>query len=47
MPSRPQRAGVRRQREAVPRKRYRLTLSKPGVRDRSRTVLKAFELQLV
>ena len=47
MPGPPQRAGVRRQREAVPRKRYRLTLSNLGVRDRTRAVLKAFELQLV
>jgi len=31
----------------VPRKRARLTLSKLGVRDRTRAVLKAFELQLV
>jgi DNA-binding NarL/FixJ family response regulator len=33
--------------EAVPRKQWRLTLSKLGVRDRTRAVLKAFELQLV
>jgi len=31
----------------VPRERCRLTLSKLGVRDRTRAVLKAFELQLV
>jgi len=31
----------------VPRKRCRLPLSKLGVRDRTRAVLKAFELQLV
>jgi DNA-binding NarL/FixJ family response regulator len=31
----------------VPCKRWRLTLSKLGVRDRTRAVFKAFELQLV
>jgi DNA-binding NarL/FixJ family response regulator len=31
----------------MPRKRRPLTLSKLGVRDRTRAVLKAFELQLV
>jgi len=31
----------------VPRGRCPLTLSKLGVRDRTRAVLKAFELQLV
>jgi DNA-binding NarL/FixJ family response regulator len=31
----------------VPRERCPLTLSKLGVRDRTRAVLKAFELQLV
>jgi len=31
----------------VARKRHPLTLSKLGVRDRTRVVLKAFELQLV
>jgi hypothetical protein len=33
--------------EAVPRERRPLTLSELGVRDRTRAVLKAFELQLV
>ncbi|MET3931014.1 DNA-binding NarL/FixJ family response regulator [Lysobacter sp. OAE881] len=31
----------------MPRMRWRLTLSKLGVCDRTRAVLKAFELQLV
>ena len=40
-------AGRSRAREPVARKRRPLTLSKLGVRDRTRAVLKAFELQLV
>ena len=47
MPGPPQRGGRSGSREAVPRKPYPLTLSKLGVRDRTRAVLKAFELQLV
>ncbi|MBD9368657.1 transcriptional regulator [Xanthomonas sp. XNM01] len=43
----PQRGGRSRPREAVPRMQRPLTLSRPGVRDRTRAVLKAFELQLV
>jgi len=46
-PARRSAAGVRRQHEAVPRERCRLTLGKLGVRDRTRAVLKAFELQPV
>ena len=47
MPGPPQRGGRSRPREAVPRRQGPLTLSKLGVRDRTRAVLKAFELQLV
>jgi len=42
----PQRGGRSAARAAVPRRQGRLTLSKLGVRDRTRAVLKAFELQL-
>jgi hypothetical protein len=42
-----QRAGRSPSRAPVARKQRRLTLSKLGVRDRTRAVLKAFELQLV
>ncbi len=42
-----QRVGRSRAREPVARRRRPLTLSKLGVRDRTRAVLKAFELQLV
>ena len=42
-----QRAGRSRRRAAVPRTPAWLTLSKLGVRDRTRAVLKAFELQLI
>ena len=42
-----QRAGRSRPREAMPRTQRPLTLPKLGVRDRTRAVLKAFELQLV
>jgi hypothetical protein len=47
MPGPSQRDGRSAPREAMPRKPWRLTLSKLGVRDRTRAVLKAFELQLV
>ncbi|AWV07798.1 transcriptional regulator [Lysobacter maris] len=47
MPGPPQRGGRSLPGEAMPRRRWRLTLSKLGVRDRTRAVLKAFELQLV
>ena len=47
MPGPAQRAGRSPRCEAMPRMRWRLTLSKLGVRDRTRAVLKAFELQLV
>ncbi|WP_434026113.1 transcriptional regulator [[Pseudomonas] boreopolis] len=47
MPCPPQRGGRSRPCEAVPRRRRPLALSKLGVRDRTRAVLKAFELQLV
>ncbi|GAB3732339.1 hypothetical protein GCM10028862_13580 [Luteimonas pelagia] len=47
MPSPPRRGGRSRAREPMARKRRPLTLSKLGVRDRTRAVLKAFELQLV
>ncbi|MBS7456420.1 transcriptional regulator [Coralloluteibacterium stylophorae] len=47
MPGPSQRSGRSPAREAVPRRRRRLTLSKLGVRDRTRAVLKAFELKLV
>jgi len=43
----PQRGGRSRPREPEARKPRPLTLSKLGVRDRTRAVLKAFELQLV
>ncbi|KLJ01649.1 transcriptional regulator [Luteimonas sp. FCS-9] len=43
----PQRGGRSSTREAMPRRPGVLTLSKLGVRDRTRAVLKAFELQLV
>jgi len=42
-----QRTGRSVRREPVARRPSRLTLSKLGVRDRTRAVLKAFELQLV
>jgi len=42
-----QRAGRSRRSAAVPRELAALTLSKLGVRDRTRAVLKAFELQLI
>jgi len=47
MPGPAQRAGRSRPRAPVARKQRPLTLSKLGVRDRTRAVLKAFELQLV
>ena len=43
----PQRGGRSRAREPVARKQRPLTLGKLGVRNRTRAVLKAFELQLV
>jgi hypothetical protein len=43
----PQRGGRSRPRASVARKPRPLTLSKLGVRDRTRAVLKASELQLV
>jgi hypothetical protein len=43
----PRRGGRSQAREPVARKPRLLTLSKLGVRDRTRAVLKAFELQLV
>ncbi len=42
-PARRSAAGVRRQHEAVPRERCRLTLGKLGVRASARAVLRAFE----
>jgi DNA-binding NarL/FixJ family response regulator len=42
-----QRTGRSSTRAAVPRRLSALTLSKLGVRDRTRAVLKAFELQLI
>ena len=47
MPGPAQRAVRSRPREPVVRKQRPLTLSKLGVRDRTRAVLKAFELPLV
>lgn len=47
MPGPAQRAERLQPREAVPRQQRLLTLSKLGVRDRTRAVLKAFESQLV
>jgi hypothetical protein len=47
MPAPSQRDGRSPPREAMPRKPSRLTLTKLGARDRTRAVLKAFELQLV
>jgi len=47
MPGPAQRAGRSRPREPMARKQRPLTLSKRGVRDRTRAVLKAFELLLV
>ncbi|GAB3317463.1 transcriptional regulator [Luteimonas notoginsengisoli] len=47
MPGPAQRAGRSRPRAPVARKQRPLTLSKLGMRDRTRAVLKAFELQLV
>ncbi len=47
MPGPPQRGGRSSPRAPVARKLRTLTLSKLGVRDRTRAVLKAFELQLV
>jgi hypothetical protein len=47
MPGPPQRGGRSTARAPVARMQRRLTLSKLGVRDRTRAVLKAFELQLV
>ena len=47
MPGPAQRAGRSQPREPMARKQRLLTLSKLGVRDRTRAVLKAFELQLV
>jgi hypothetical protein len=47
MPGPAQRAGRSRPREPMARKRRPLALSKLGARDRTRAVLKAFELQLV
>ena len=43
----PRRGGRSRPRAPVARNRRPLTLSKLGVRDRTRAVLKAFELKLV
>jgi hypothetical protein len=47
MPGPAQRAGRSRPREPVVRRQRPPTLSKLGVRDRTRAVPKAFELQLV
>ena len=47
MPGPPQRGGLSPARAPVACRLRRLTLSKLGVRDRNRAVLKAFELQLV
>lgn len=47
MPRPPQRGGRSRPCEPVARERWPLTLSKLGVRNRTRAVLEAFELQLV
>jgi len=47
MPGPAQRAGRSGPREPVARRQWPLSLSKLGVRDRTRAVLKAFELQLV
>ena len=47
MPGPPQRGGRSDAREPLARRRRALILSKLGVRDRTRAVLKAFELQLV
>jgi hypothetical protein len=47
MPRPAQRAGRSRPREPVAGKQRSRTLGKRGVRDRTRAVLRAFELQLV
>lgn len=47
MPGPPQRGGRSCPRAPMARRQRPLTLSKLGVRDRTRAVLKAFELQLV
>ena len=47
MPARRSAPGVRGRASRLARKQRPLTLSKLGVRDRTRAVLKAFELQLV
>ncbi|MCD0246883.1 transcriptional regulator [Xanthomonas melonis] len=47
MPRPAQRAGRSPARKPAACRQRRLTLSKLGVRDRTRAVLKAFELQLV